>query len=407
MKILQVNCVYGKGSTGKITKDIHCALLEQNIESYVCYGRGSLVADKNVKRVSSDITSRMRKVIASINGMPYRFSPWTNKRLEREIDDFKPDIVHLQCINGYFVDIYRLLLFLKKRNIPTVLTLHAEFMYTGGCGYALACEQWVDGCKKCGNLRSGLGVRGFDRVKQNYRKMLKSISGFENLTVVGVSDWISQRAKKSAIMKECRVLTIHNGIETKNIFCPRTSCVKDKYNIPSDKKMILSVVPSLTSELKGGKLMMKLAQQCRRDDCVFVIVGAREVVENTQKNLIIIPYTESQLELAALYSASDVFVMGSAMDNFPTVCLEANSCGTPVVGYDVGGVSETISPGMGCVVQYGNETELWKKIEEWIDKKQRISAETLENVRYKNSKERMVADYLSLYRELMGENYGT
>ena len=48
MKVLHVNCVYKKGSTGKIVNDIHVELKKQNIESVVCYGRGDEIKDSNV-----------------------------------------------------------------------------------------------------------------------------------------------------------------------------------------------------------------------------------------------------------------------------------------------------------------------------------------------------------------------
>ena len=41
MKIIQINCVYNKGSTGKIVYDIHKQLLKENYDSIVCYGRGN------------------------------------------------------------------------------------------------------------------------------------------------------------------------------------------------------------------------------------------------------------------------------------------------------------------------------------------------------------------------------
>lgn len=402
MKILQINCVYGSGSTGKITRDIHLNLLEQQIESYVCYGRGKKTGDENTICISSDFMSRVRRLFSMVDGMPYRFSKWTNRKLEKVISDLRPDIVHLQCINGYFIDIYRLLEFLKINNFRTILTLHAEFMYTGGCGYALECEQWKTGCIRCPRLRSGLGVRGLDRVEQNYKMMQKSFCNYSKLVIVGVSEWISGRAKKSLIMSNKNVITIHNGIETGNIFYPRkTEKIIKKFEIPQNKKIILSVVPNLTSDLKGGSLMMELAKSMNNDNLYFVIVGAKDKVQNKANNVLIVPYTESQDELAEFYSLADVFVMGSKMDNYPTVCLEANSCGTPVVGFDVGGVKETIFPNMGEVVPYGNNELLKEKIIKWIDKKENISDEIIKKVRERNSKERMTRDYLCLYNEIM------
>lgn len=398
MRILQINCVYGKGSTGKITKDIHLALLEKGIESFVCYGRGGTVVDKNVFMIATDFSSRVRKVISAIDGMPYRFTSWTNRKLEKEIIDIHPDIVHLQCINGYFIDIYRILEFLKSKKLPTVLTLHAEFMYTGGCGYALDCNQWVHGCQKCRRLKSGLGVIGFDNVKGNYLKMQHAINDFDKLTIVGVSEWISERARKSKIMSDCKIITIHNGIDTMNVFHPMdTQNIRKKYNIAEDKKIVLSVVPNLSSELKGGKIMKDLAHEMEAENYLFVIVGAKEEVGDKTDNLFVIPYIESQSELAEIYSMADVFVMGSKMDNYPTVCIEANSCGTPVVGFDVGGVSETIYPDMGCTVSYGNIDLLKMKIHEWINKKNSIPPTVRSGAISRNSKERMVEDYMSVY----------
>lgn len=400
MKVLQINCVYGKGSTGKITRDIHLTLLKNGIDSYVCYGRGELVEDKNIVCISSDLASRTRRIISMIDGMPYRFTKWTNLKVEKEIQKIQPDIVHIQCINGFVVDIYRLLDYLKKNNIPTIITLHAEFMYTGGCGYALDCNQWIDGCKKCVRLKAGVGVIGIDRVNKNYNLMNQAIENFGNLTIVGVSDWISRRALQSRVMRGCNVITIHNGIDTQNIFHYRVAKkIYTKYQIISNKKIILSVVPNLESDLKGGKLIMDIAY--RMESYQFVVVGAREKVKNKPDNMVIIPYTESQIELAEIYSAADVFVIGSKMDNYPTVCIEANSCGTPVVGYDVGGVSETIFPGMGEVVPYGDILALEEKIKKWVDKKKVISRSILKDIEWRNSKERMAKDYISLYREVL------
>lgn len=402
MKVLQINCVYGKGSTGKITRDIHLALLQNGIDSYVCYGRGGVAEDRNTVCFSSDRISRMRRLISMVDGMPYHFTKWTNIKLEKEIEKIQPDIVHLQCINGFVVDIYRLLNYLKKNNITTIVTLHAEFMYTGGCGYALECNQWIEGCKKCKRLKSGVGVIGLDQVKRNYKLMSQAFNNFSNLTVVGVSDWISRRAHQSRVMRNCRIVTIHNGIDTQNVFHHRIDKeIYDKYNISADKKIVLSVVPNLESDLKGGMLMMEIAHRMESYQFQFIVVGAREKVKNKPENMVIVPYTESQIELAELYSVADVFVIGSKMDNYPTVCIEANSCGTPVVGFDVGGVSETIFPGMGKVVPYGDIFALESMIKEWADRKMTIPKNTLIDVQWRNSKERMIEEYISLYKNVL------
>ena len=58
--------------------------------------------------------------------------------------------------------------------------------------------------------------------------------------------------------------------------------------------------------------------------------------------IISINKTNDVFELVKIYSAADVLFNPTKEDNFPTVNLEAESCGTPVVTYNTGGCAETI-----------------------------------------------------------------
>ena len=58
--------------------------------------------------------------------------------------------------------------------------------------------------------------------------------------------------------------------------------------------------------------------------------------------VILMTRTDSPMQLAALYTSADVFFNPTVEDNFPTVNLEAEACGTPVMTYDTGGCRETI-----------------------------------------------------------------
>ena len=52
--------------------------------------------------------------------------------------------------------------------------------------------------------------------------------------------------------------------------------------------------------------------------------------------------TDNPRQLAALYTAADIFFNPTREDNYPTVNLEAEACGTPVITYDTGGCRETV-----------------------------------------------------------------
>jgi len=54
---------------------------------------------------------------------------------------------------------------------------------------------------------------------------------------------------------------------------------------------------------------------------------------------------ESEVDVASFMAAADLFVHPASADNFPLVMEEAQSCGTPVMAFDVGGVKETFQAG--------------------------------------------------------------
>ena len=51
---------------------------------------------------------------------------------------------------------------------------------------------------------------------------------------------------------------------------------------------------------------------------------------------------DDKKQLVAIYSSADVFFNPTKEDNYPTVNLEAEACGTPVVTFPTGGCVETI-----------------------------------------------------------------
>lgn len=405
MKILQVNVVYKKGSTGKIVYDIHNELKKHDINSIVCYGRGTEVNETNVYKTSNEILAKFNALKSRITGLQYDGSFISTNILIGIIRREKPDIVHLHCLNGYFVNIYRLFSYLKKNKVKTVLTLHAEFMHTGSCGHAYDCERWKTGCGNCPRLKSATKSYYLDRTDNAWIKMKNAFDGFNHLIVVCVSKWISDRAKLSPIMKDKEFKVIHNGIETSSIFFNKNKeaeQLRAKLNIKDDEYVILHVTPNFKDEIKGGIYFIELANKMKNKRCKFIIIGFNGNIDSLPNNVIPIGRTENQDELASYYSLANLFIITSKQDNYPTVCLEAISCGTPVVGFDVGGVKETIPNGFGTVVIPYDINELKLAALYWLDKKSSIKADYLNSIRIYNSKERMCSEYIDIYELLCG-----
>lgn len=400
MKILQVNCVYKVGSTGKIMADIHHELLARGIDSVVCYGRGTVVREPGVHKTCGEWYAKFNNLLSRFTGIMYGGCWFSTGRLISIIKKEKPDIVHLHCINGYFVNIYRLIRWLKENHIKTVLTLHAEFMYTANCGHALDCEKWKTGCGRCPRRRRETKSLFLDRTARSWERMKEAFEGFDELKIVAVSDWIAGRASTAPVCCGHEIIRIHNGIVLDN-FCPDKETgererLDQAYQIPQDKRIILHVTPGFHSWIKGGDLFAKLAEDLP-DDYQAVVVGCGEPIS---EKIVSVPFVKNQRDLAAIYRAADVLVITSRADTYPTVCIEANCCGTPVVGFDVGGVRESIGAGLGEVVPAFELVQMKECVLRWSKAKSRLPVEDLDRRRRYCGRSRMSEEYIKLYFEL-------
>ncbi len=402
MKILQINCLYPQGSTGKITSDIHHRLLTDGHESTVLYSRGKQNVEPHTLRVSSTLEGKANHFISMLTGYVYGGCGIQTRKIIRQIERYRPDVVHLQCINGYFVNVYRLIRYLNEHRIPTVLTLHADFMFTANCGSSFDCDRWQKGCGHCPRLKQATHSLFFDKTHQSFLKMKHAFDGFgDKITVVGVSEFVSQRAKQSPVMKDLTVKTLHNGVDTE-IFRPKVcDDIKAILKIAPEEKMVLWVT-SMFSHEKGKDYFFELADMMKDSRYRFVVVGADQP-KDYEGDVIFAGYITDRHLLASYHSAADVVLSCSRQESFPTVCLEAQCCGTPVVAFDVGGVCETICDGMGELIPLGNLPKMADAVARWSDLKPVISAEILNDYRRRLSVSNMTEAYISLYRSMMGE----
>lgn len=361
MRILQINCVYAYGSTGKIVEDVSNYCLSKGDEVLVLYGRQGKNMDSNVIKVSSEIEAKLHSVLTRLTGIDFGYSPLATYRTIREIRRFNPNVVHLHCLNGHFINVFRLVEYLKKSKIPTVLTLHAEIMHTAGCEHAYDCTKWVNGCYDCDRIKGKLTHYFRDDAKYAYRKMQKAFDDFRNLTVVSVSDWLSNRAKQSSIFRNCdaNFITIENGLDLE-FFHPLS--LQDNpliKNFDTSRPIILHVTPSFLHPLKGGKYVLKLAK--RHPEWSFVIVGYDGDSE-LPVNVNTISHTQSKEELSWYYNIASITLLTSKRETFSMVCAESLASGTPVVGFEAGGPESVFVGNFAKFVENGNIEALEKAV---------------------------------------------
>ena len=401
MKVLQVNCVYPWGSTGKIVQATHTELQARGHASVVYYGRGAEADEPFAYKICSDVYAKANNLLSRFTGLMYGGCFFSTRRLLARISREKPDVVHLHCINGYFVNIYRLVTWLKERQIPTVLTLHAEFMHTGNCSHALDCDKWMTGCGHCPRLYKETRSVFFDRTAVSWKRMKKAFEGFEDrLMVCAVSPWLSERAKRSPILQGYPHRVVLNGLDT-GIFCPSAAAntVRQKY-APNGEKLLLHVTPDFKNPIKGSERLLELARRMQGQAVRFLIVGGGTQDVDLPPNMTAIGHVADPKQLAAYYAAADATVLTSQKETFSMICAESLCCGTPVVGFRAGAPEQISLPAYSRFVEQGDVEALQEAVQDLLLTP--ISAEDIRRdavAAYDQS--RMTADYIELYEDML------
>ena len=370
MKILHVNCT-DQGSTGKIVLDIAKYAVQTGSHCVLCTPVVHEPRRELKKyRTSFPYEQGLYRRINYCLGLRYGFAPVSTARICRVIDRQKPDVVHLHSVNGDMVNLYALLRFLKKRNLPTVITNHAEFFYTGSCPYTRGCEGWKTGCGHCPNLFYAAASRFFDRTHTAWLKMRKGLSSVPGLCAVSVSEYIRSRSARSPIMEGIPQRVITNGVDTQ-IFHPLDSReLRKRLQIPADWKVILHVTAMFSldkNSVKGSAYLLELAQRFRGEKVLFLVVGSCNGTVAPQKNIRFLGKIEDQSLLAGCYSMADLSLITSRHETFGMPVAEALCCGTPVVGFRAGGPESVALPQWSEFVDYGNVDQLEKIIRsKWL-----------------------------------------
>lgn len=393
MKVLQINHFSYKAA-GAIMMSLHNALLENGIDSYVAWGRGRKPRNDHEYYMNDELGVKLHGVYTRITDKTGFASTKATKQFIRWIDGIKPDIIHLHCIHGYYLNIELLFNYIKEHHIKVIWTQHDCWAFTGHCAYfdAVGCEKWKTECHNCPQSDTYPASIIMDNSKWNWYKKKELFSGI-NMTIVTPCNWLSLLVHQS-FLGSYPTRVIYNGVDT-SIFKPRkTNFLK---NNKLEKYKIILGVASEWTERKGLKDFILLDNMINKDEYRIVVVGVTDKQKaDLPKDLVALNRTNDIKELVDIYSSSYVLFNPTYEDNFPTVNLEAISCGTPVITYKTGGSVEPIEKN-GFVVDKGDLKKTYEHLQD---------IEFLDNISLNSqfSKEVMFKNYIDLYARLYNEN---
>jgi len=331
------------------------------------------------------------------------------------------DIIHLHWINFGFLSL-KSLEKLFALNKPIVWTLHDMWAFTGGCHHSGDCENYQNSCGNClqylnnpspNDLSNKIWERKNAILDHSLR--LRSRDGQNTVSIVGCSQWLANRAKKSSLFKNFSVKAIPNPLDT-NLFSPQNKAeARAKLGLPIDKKLILFVAAKVSVIWKGfsyfqESLEILKSQLYHNQDIELVVLGESDA-ETIQK----LPFKAYALgrisdvnQIVSVYSAADVFVTSSIQENLPNTIMEAMACGTPAVGFEVGGIPEMIEnsknemPPNGFLAKYKSAESLaigmkWVLFDANHDE---LSKNARQKVVDNYSEKVVIEQYLEVYRKM-------
>lgn len=318
------------------------------------------------------------------------------------------NLLNLHCIHSQFLNYLALPELTKYK--PAVFTLHDMWAFTGHCTYSFDCDRWKTGCGRCPYPDVPQPI-GRDNTHIEW-KLKKWVYGRSNLTVVTPSLWLTDLAKQS-LLNELPIHHIPHGIDT-NVYQPldRDQC-RAVFGVPADKKVLLFGAQSLKDKRKGSDLLFQALEnlpQSLKAEIVLMVFGEggqriEEIVGIQTLNLGVI--TSDRLKVAA-YSAADLFLFPTRADNMPLVLLESIACGTPVVSFKVGGVPDTVRPGLTGYLATPEDAEDFKngivQLLEDASARRSMQQECREIALREYNLELYVKRYVNLYQQVLNCN---
>jgi glycosyltransferase involved in cell wall biosynthesis len=297
----------------------------------------------------------------------------------------KADIIHLHWVNFGFLSISDIEALLQLGK-PVIWTLHDMWAFTGGCHHSGDCENFQTNCGSCKFINKP------ERWDISHQLWARKIYAFDypNLHIITCSDWLKSRAEKSSILRQRTIDSIPNAIDTE-FFYPVPDAKKARQLDPT-KHYILFVAMRVNTPTKGFNYLKEALQIWKKNNperaknTELLIVGNSQ--DSHEIDALALPSTSlghiaDPNDMRLIYSAADLFITPSLEENLPNTIMEAMACGTPCVGFHVGGIPEMIDHQQnGFVAEYLSAQSLADGLQ-W----------TLENKPSEAAREKVVAHY--------------
>lgn len=346
MKILHLIAGDLSGGAARGAYWLHTGLKKLGIESKILTNSRTTLEDPSVVSVATDTKTKLLSILRGrLESLPLKL--YRRRRPEifstgfcgfefTKTPEYKEaDILHLHWINAGFVNIKHL----SKVDKPVVWTMRDMWPMTGGCHVAMDCDRYTSGCGKCPHLNSQKQWDISSIVLNRKKKYLP-----RKLLPVGISSWLSERAKSSSLFRSSEVAMIHNAVDTNTFFPIEKPVAREILGIPKGKKIILVAAQDLKAIWKGFDKFLEAIELLEKKQYFLCVMGRCEERIIAQRGIDYksFGFLHDSISIQLAYSAADVFVAPSIMEAFGKTLIEAMACKTPVVCFDATGPKDIV-----------------------------------------------------------------
>lgn len=396
MKILHINTSDTTGGAAIAAMRLHKAMLSAGLDStFFCLSRNLnddstiLTVDLKTKFKSRSIDAVQKKLFerrlsgkkGSFSNMKYGY------RLSEFIDLNNYEVIYIHWINSSFLSL-KGLKEICKTGKKVFWFMHDMFPITGGCHHSFDCKNY---CQNCGGCPYLMHSGKYDFSYKQLRIKHKILDKYSNLSFIAPSKWLYECTKESSLGRNHKIYHIPNLLDSTIFHTLDKNLCREILKLPKDKKIILFGADSaLSNPYKGFEYLVAALKILKRDSDInnteieLVIFGSsynKQIEEMLPFKTNFMGYLHDSYTLALFYNSADVFCIPSLAENFANTILESVHCGTPVVGFDVGGIPDVVSEKTGYLAKYKDSEDFARGINKVLNNMVRIGVEETKNYR--------------------------
>jgi glycosyltransferase involved in cell wall biosynthesis len=360
VKVLFINKYENSGGAAIAAQRIAegLAVYHQTENHFVVGDRHTSAPNVTVTRPGTfrHVTERGWNVVSNKLGLQYLYFPFSTSAIMRAAQSFRPDVISLHNIHGGYFDAS--LLPKLSALAPVAWTLHDMWALTGNAAHTFGDTSWKDGRAGKSEHRHApaIGLPTGNYLMRRKQRLYEA----SNLHIISPSRWLYDMTVESPLTRQKPLYHIPNPIDTEYFRPQNKAAARVSLGLPATAPVITFVSERLfASEFKGGAELMKILRLLdeQLDHTVYLLMIGRDRLPGEFRHLqcVYTGYVKDTLRMMECYSASDIFFYPTKADNLPNVLIEAGSCETACITFDVGGCREIVLDGTtGYVIPPGN-----------------------------------------------------